>query len=529
MRAAWGLAWGLWLLSGTARADDWMAVLPGCAHDALPQVGAPMLVYPRAGLPAVVRAGDDLVARVRLPVALTPPPGIQQARALRGFRARLWGGAVPLGREVPVARVAVPVVDVRPDGPRSLVYRVRIPVPAWLAPGSYLLSLRVPGGQWLRSDALRVIEADAPVRMAWLPSPRPVLDAAFAAQPVDVWLAAAAVSARPSARATPHGIRAAPVLAVEGAVAALRVGGRLHVLGDCADRHLPFAGQITAALEEDGLRRAPLRGRPFAALEEGGLRVETVERGRVRLSLAASAAGPAEVPVRVLGAPDRVVDVDGSSASLSWHPATDPATAPPNGPVALLGRLRLSPGDSVTLRQRAVAPLPARLAVAPPVLPAGAKARLSLSDAPDGSWLGLRLDPRRTLWTPRAEVTLRRPGIHGLRGLALAPDGRVRAVRADVRVRPRRALVSCAVAGGRAGGAPSGGSWGGSWLWPGLILLKRRRRRRCGNRLGRSRRWTHGHDPIPPPPRSLSRCRSGGSLCGRLCPPEHPQHAGRRH
>jgi hypothetical protein len=149
-----------------------------------------------------------------------------------------------------------------------------------------------------------------------------------------------------------------------------------------------------------------------------------------------------------------------------------------------MGLLRLSPGDAVALSQRAAEPLAALGSARPAAVAAGGTTTLALVGAPEGSRLALRLDPRRTLWAGRSVVSLRRPGSHAWRGLAVAPDGRAGAVQVGLPVRPRRALASCAVRDADRAGAFGGGPW----LWLGLILLKRRRRRRSGNRLGRSRR-----------------------------------------
>lgn len=105
-------------------------------------------IEPEIGGTATLVAGEPIFARVRLPVALTPPPGVQQPRALEHWSATLVGRAwsVDAARETMTISYSLPVTDVRPDTVASLVYRARIEVPAWAAPGTYALALATPGG-----------------------------------------------------------------------------------------------------------------------------------------------------------------------------------------------------------------------------------------------------------------------------------------------------------------------------------------------------------------------------------------------
>lgn len=100
-----------------------------------------------------VRAGEPLQVELETPHGLTPPPGIQNERALRGFAARLCAEA----RCVPL-----PALNVRPRDGWSMVYRVAFSVPAELSAGHYELDVRFPGG--LAGSAGGVeISAAAPV------------------------------------------------------------------------------------------------------------------------------------------------------------------------------------------------------------------------------------------------------------------------------------------------------------------------------------------------------------------------------
>jgi hypothetical protein len=141
----------LLMAAGVARAEDWVAALD---VPALSELETPELrvVYPVRGLPAVVAAGDVLVARVLLPAALTPPPGVQQERALTGFAAELIGSGFVLQGGAQ-HRHRVIVSEVRPDGPASDATLgqgegVRLALAA--APA---LALRVGRELWLHSQA----------------------------------------------------------------------------------------------------------------------------------------------------------------------------------------------------------------------------------------------------------------------------------------------------------------------------------------------------------------------------------------
>lgn len=113
MRAA--LALGLLLCASNARAERRLPVQ----------------------VPSMVRAGERLQIELETPYGLTPPPGIQNERALRGFSARLCTEA----RCVPLA-----ALDVRPRDGWSTFYRAEFGLPAALVPGHYELDVRFPGG-----------------------------------------------------------------------------------------------------------------------------------------------------------------------------------------------------------------------------------------------------------------------------------------------------------------------------------------------------------------------------------------------
>ncbi len=116
------------------------------------------LVRPATGSPAVVDAGREVVALVRLRHGLTPPPGIQQGRALRPWSAEVHQVVLAHAPGGPAElRYDAPVTEVRPAAAGyGLDYRVRIRVPAWVAPGRYTLRLVGPGLLVDEPDAIDV-------------------------------------------------------------------------------------------------------------------------------------------------------------------------------------------------------------------------------------------------------------------------------------------------------------------------------------------------------------------------------------
>lgn len=104
------------------------------------------LLSPSSDAPVEVAPGATLSLVVAVATGLTPPPGVQEDRALRLFTITLCAEGIDLGagsqRCFPLA-----VRNLRPLDGSSLRYRVEAPVPVWVAPWRYDLSLRFPGGQ----------------------------------------------------------------------------------------------------------------------------------------------------------------------------------------------------------------------------------------------------------------------------------------------------------------------------------------------------------------------------------------------
>ena len=118
------------------------------------------LLAPRTESPAVVAPGALLSLQVDVATGLTPPPGIQEDRALRMFAVSLCADGIDLGGG---ARRCFPLAvrNVRPLDGSSLRYRVEAPVPVWVAPWIYDLTLRFPGGQVAAPRAVIVRDAQA--------------------------------------------------------------------------------------------------------------------------------------------------------------------------------------------------------------------------------------------------------------------------------------------------------------------------------------------------------------------------------
>jgi len=122
------------------------------------------LLAPSESEPVRVEAGEKLALLVRVASGLTPPPGVQSERALRGFVVRLCkaSSAVPPVADPPCR--ALSVRNVRPVDGHSFVYRVEVPTPATFAAGSYDLELRYPGGEASLAQAVLVEPNRTPSR-----------------------------------------------------------------------------------------------------------------------------------------------------------------------------------------------------------------------------------------------------------------------------------------------------------------------------------------------------------------------------
>ncbi len=502
------LAAALLTLPATARADDWLALHPECAFDpVVVSPGRTALLYPRAGLPAVVAQGERLITRVRVPSGLTPPPGVQQDRALVGWSSELVGDGVAVSGRAE-HRYPLRVVDVRPDGSSSLVYRATVLVPRWAAPGTYGLRLMAPGGGAALAGAVRIVEPDhdpivALARATPREGERPEamrerLSAALARMPVDVWVmpddpalrAALAHAPLPDARDPPLAV--APVLLVppgpRGLPVVLRAGGDdALVLGACDDRFVRFDEQLEGLREAEGRTARTLdafpeadtyrllgdeAARPLPAAE--AVRVERDASGVV---VRVGGGAPAELSLVV---PDdgRATHVGGASAA--WWPATP---VPGVGTVPSLAvRLLVEPGATATVRRGAPGGLSLALEVDPPTTETRVPVTLRATPSRDVETIAWQLDEDRTAVGDSARNAWGPLGAHRVDALAIGPDGVAARASAEVRVETREA------AGCDCRAAPGAGAGGFFWLLAGL-LVKTGRVRRPGNSRGGRRRW----------------------------------------
>ncbi|HEX6240480.1 MAG TPA: hypothetical protein VFZ61_06285, partial [Polyangiales bacterium] len=119
------------------------------------------LIAPRAERPVGVAPGRLLTLEVEVATGLTPPPGIQEDRAHRAFALSLCADGVDLGAGARSC-FPLPVHNVRPADGTSLRYRVEAQLPTWLAPSTYDLAVRFPGGQADAPGALVVTRSGDP-------------------------------------------------------------------------------------------------------------------------------------------------------------------------------------------------------------------------------------------------------------------------------------------------------------------------------------------------------------------------------
>lgn len=109
-----------------------------------------------ADTPVHVEPGERFTFVVHTASALTPPPGIQEPRAYRGFSVTLCSEGIPLGQGPGLLCFPVAIENLRPLESHSLAYRLSAYIPHWVARGRYGLRVRFPGGFEQRSEALLV-------------------------------------------------------------------------------------------------------------------------------------------------------------------------------------------------------------------------------------------------------------------------------------------------------------------------------------------------------------------------------------
>ena len=429
-------------LGARVQADDWLALLPACS---IPEQSAPALelVYPEPDLPAVVAAGDTLVARVRVPAALTPPPGVQQERALRGWSAELRGGGIPFGAAALDHRHTLFVTAVRPDTGSSLVYRIRLEVPAYAAPGPYDFWLRTPFGERHAAGAVVVMSAGAGLR--------PKL----------------------------------PTVAIAERALALRVDGALWVSEGCASDG--FSADVLTLLASERRTRVELNG-VMASAEPDQVR-DLAEVARLgwhytRAELEANNTLEVARQVLVLLPARSRVQVDGGRLEL--YPASDLSV---KHLAAISGVLTLAPHARARLTLGSPRPRVQVLSLAPAQAQSGTPTRVRVVGTQREARVAYDYGFGRTAWNgPEFWADFSGPVPQPLRALVLTPANGGELVRQRLSVVPQRP-PSCTVTS--TPGVPETARAGGL-LWAGLLglgaLLKTRPTARFGNRLRRRRR-----------------------------------------
>jgi hypothetical protein len=487
------------LVAGGARADDWLVSYPECGLRALPRRASSMaLLYPRADLAAVVAQGDLLVTRVQVPTGLTPPPGIQQSRALHGWDAELVGHGLALdGAQF---RYAVRVVDVRADGASTLIYRAAIRLPAWIAPGVYSLRLAAPGGVDVAVAAVRVIDRGHEPRVAVVRVPSDLDAAAIATLvdrlsplDVDVWLllgAGATVARLLQHRPIPASGPAAPLPAVvvwSSAVAAsvvLRAEGSLWSFGGCHPPALSDGSRDALAAQQglpfrqfDETEAEPAAAHATWLSGDGGFALPEADANMIaRTSAGVALRGAATVPVRVnVALPLDGRRIDGASAvwpAINLHPTS----APP----AIVVAMRAEPARSVVLARGTASAFEPTAVAHPRRTESGQRVRIAIDADRPLSMTAWELGDDVTSVGPAVEHAFMGAGQHEVHAWVVARDGA--AARLAIPVD-----VDIWVAQGCSGVGPLRASWPQVLCWLAFLLrlgapLRGRLRGRRGTR-----------------------------------------------
>lgn len=429
------------------RVNDWLEHLPQCAmtrsRETTRRSRATHLVYPRPGLPAVVRPGGRLVTRVQVPTPLTPPPGIQQEKALRGWHVQLLGHAHVIGDAE--HRYELRVADVRPDDADSLVYRASVDLPAWVAPGTYDVVVEAP---WSSTDAsvasLRVLAPGEGPRFAALPSrgPEHAADHTLAGEAVDVFVGRASEFDAVTRRALVEPLRGegVPWLDLDHPGVVFRVGDAVAALGGCDD---PFFAWAEVVARQDAEERDLADARPLGSHEPA----RWSRRGDAHVL----AAGGARV-VGVALPEGQTLEVAGGTV-LGWWPSV-PARPAGHRP-SVLARVAIDDGAELVLRARP-APTDTLEVRGPRSITSELHGRFEATRA-DGapsaysawSW---EEDGAAYVDGAVADVGFRWLGPTELHVMSIAEDGRVARGATSLRVETTLRQGSCAAGGGAGGG-----------------------------------------------------------------------------
>jgi hypothetical protein len=455
------------LLIARVQADDWLAVLPdpNAEHSGTPQLA---LVYPQTDLPALVSAGDALSVRLQLPAALTPPPGVQQERALRGFSAELIGAGIELGGEHS-QRYVLPIWAIRPDAGTTLIYRVRLAVPAYAAPGTYAIALRTPFGERRAERAVRVLARGATPRIARCQQPS-AAGAWLASLPIDLWVC-------PDANDWPAvdpllGLPTQPLLSNVGSPLALRVGKQLWLRGSASEL-ATIEPALQAAEQTEALTRIAADAWPLMAAVVEQPDETRIERAADGLSIDNRGSDVArEIPLLLPAS----ASLRGDANELSLYPASHLMVSQMRSVVGLLhvaahARVAVSLGPAA-VRSHAIGLQADRIE-------SGRLGRVRVVNAPPDARIAFEYGTTGSAFLQSdLRVSLGGPLEQPVRALVMPRAGGAELVRTRLNVEPHRP-PSCDTQPGRFGASSAA-----LLLFAGMVLLKRRSRGGFGNRLG---------------------------------------------
>jgi hypothetical protein len=341
---------------------------------AVPLVRVPdtALAMPSPGAPLVVQPGGAFWIDMVVRIPLTPPPGVQQERALNDFAA-VATGMVDVG-ERPV--VPLPVTKIRPGGAQATHYRAVVEVPGWMPEGVWDLAVTGRGfdahaGRALvvRRGAIGVVTTTAEELLLPDRARAAVLSGALVAL----------VPAGIAASAPPDEAHARFVAALDGAGLAtvVRPSHADRAGRGASFRRLVAPLSVRGPAIADGAWTEPASARAVTVGDVAQVDDAVVNRGSTaaRVVLRVSSAEPSYLSADGRRLAPRTVDLAGTldqptvlrTYELDLPPFArrvlrlEPAPASPSD-VALEVPRRVDVGDAVTLRPRDPGPRPSSTA-----------------------------------------------------------------------------------------------------------------------------------------------------------------------
>ena len=326
------------------------------------------LVTPASGAPIVVVPAASFWVDMVLRIPLTPPPGIQQERALNSFAAVATGFA-DIG-ERPV--VPLPITKIRPGG-QSTLYRAIVEVPGWMPEGVYDLAVSGRGFEHEVERALLVrrgkigVVTSTAAELAERARAATLSGALVALVPAGIATAEPAEEAHVRFVDALRGVGLATVVRpsaidlAQGAASFLRRIGPLSARGP--------ASAVGAWTDREGARDVTIAD---VALDDGFVVNRGAAAARVTLRVATSS--PAHLELDGHRAAPRTVELAGTLAEptvvrgyvldvpagarlrAALSPVT--ATAAATQDIALELPVRVDVGDAVTLRPSQRGPRP---------------------------------------------------------------------------------------------------------------------------------------------------------------------------